>query len=197
MHALLVPGVIVFALSVDVLQARALGDDGTDISAGAFRPSTAIISDEGRGLFTNLTDLLQRFFSRLCGSLNVNMKASEVQANVGEALGTAKLAESGLDSRLDSLLEKWAAKNKPLDTFFNSREHDEMMKLAGKFKSVLRRGNNDEGHEYVEHKIQERVSDLIEKVTSSTDSNVRAQGFILLSAYLKKYGKLVTNATKD
>ena len=162
LHAVLLSVVIVLALNVGLPQARALGDDETDVSAGDVHPSReTAIDEESRSLFPpSFTASFKSSFGKMFSASTYNLPKVRAQRRVARKQKAARVeaarlaneraaAEKSMHSEIDTLVGEWKAMmtNRPTNEqipirFFSRKEYQRALSHMVKVNSG--RGAKDE-----------------------------------------------------
>ena len=206
LHAVLLSVVIVLALNVGLPQARALGDDETDVSAGDVHPSReTAIDEESRSLFPpSFTASFKSSFGKMFSASTYNLPKVRAQRRVARKQKAARVeaarlaneraaAEKSMHSEIDTLVGEW---NKAMMTngltneqipigFFSSNEYQRA--LSRMDDANLIRGADDRLNmfEILTKKVDEEELKRIADIAATKDDYWEQAGGNRLKAFLK------------
>ena len=190
LHAVLLSVVIVLALNVGLPQARALGDDETDVSAGDVHPSReTAIDEESRSLFPpSFTAKFKGLFGKSSSSSKTASQATKVQA-AQRVDDTANLDPKG--PTVDEIVGRWKNEKDIGVIFKNSDEYLKLSQALDQRNRFRRRNEQVTGADVLILKFR---NDELKKIVAVARKHTQADGqnfgkFLLddmLKAWVKK-----------
>uniref|UniRef100_A0AAV1VGU8 RxLR effector protein n=1 Tax=Peronospora matthiolae TaxID=2874970 RepID=A0AAV1VGU8_9STRA len=194
LHALLLPGVIVFASKVKSIQAYTLLHAGKDVpDDDSYQSGTAATGNGEERDMSSLSKTLKNVIRRMFPASKTTRSMWEAQGATGKAKGLANIAakkakvEQQLTKKLESLMAQRQHDGKPPGAFFDSPEYNQMVGFIHKANLGLPPKNALRPVEFIFDKLDPKDQILmIEATTKNADRDAAKLGFQLLGAYMRK-----------